>query len=666
MTLKEFAQKYNVDPQELFDILIFEKFPIATIDDEVDTVICQYLVETTGLKAKKTKAKAGKQIKQNAQKSQNRNVNTKYSNNKENNKEEESHSIILESKTIGDLAFQSKVPVSAFINYFLKKGKLYSIHHVLTIDEIKEFAHTHAIAIEASTIEQNKQEKKEIVPHQKNILNTKGTNSRPPIIVIVGHVDHGKTSLLDFIRKQSVAKAEKGGITQHIGAYTVNRHNKDIVFLDTPGHAAFTALRERGASIADIAILIIAAEDGIMEQTKESIKMLQAIGTPIIVAITKIDKIKGERNFDKIFQQLTEYSIVPELWGGNVSCVGVSSITGEGIPELLDIINLTAELIDIKTNESVQPEGYILESKIEKGRGGVATVILYQGTLKIGDYFSVEDVSGKIVSLRDSTGTFLQSIKPSYPCIVGGFDSLPMVGGILKVATLKDVKKNIESSKEKQREQKQQNSRQELLKEQFPYRIIVKADVYSSLQAIIAAINKIKVDSDYVPVIMNASVGNILEADFDSAATSGSVVYAFGVKVDNNVKEIAEQKGVTIKHFDVIYHLLEHIESELIRKKHPVFIKKKIGELLALKIFDIKNLGIVIGFRVLSGIVKSHSEVSIIRNNHEVGSGTIKTLQKDRESVKELSKGHEGAILVDGFSDWHEQDKIEVYIKIAE
>lgn len=659
MTLKEFADKYNVDAQELFDILIFEKFPIATINDEVDTVICQYLIETTGIKQKKKSFKStGNKNKYNKEIYKKKECEKDNDNNKK-------QQIIVESKKLGVLAQESNIPASAFINYFLKKGKFYSINQILLESEIIEFAKEYEISfVEKNTLKEQVDEN-----HITKIKNKNESSitkiTRPPIVVIAGHVDHGKTSLLDYIRKKSVAKSEKGGITQHVGAYTIKNKGKDIVFIDTPGHGAFTSLRERGVSIADIAILIIAADDGVMEQTKETIKMLTKMGTPIIVAITKIDKIKGEPQFEKIYQQLTEQGVVVDKWGGPVSTIAISSLTGEGIADLLDLINLTAEIIDIKTDNNKNPEGYILESKIEKGRGCVATIILHQGILKKGDWIGAETVLGKVSSIRNCKGEFVDNALPSYPYIVAGFDELPEAGMILKSDTQKNIKLYIE---EKKLSKKQKiESKQSVNTNTCLFNVIIKADVYSSLQAIIKSINEIKNDSGYAVNIVTSSIGNILATDIEMASTTGSTIYGFGIKIeDSKTLDFSQEKGVEIKQFDVIYHLLEDIEKEMIKKKDPVYVYKKTGELLALKIFDIKNLGKIVGFRVVQGNVKNQSTVKVLRNNQEIGSGIIKTLQKDRESVKELAKGHEGAIMVEGFSNWQESDTIQVFIKTIE
>lgn len=660
MTLREFAIKNQLNADELLEILVFEKFPITSIDDEIDIRITNYLSDYSS-----KKNKVSKKSKFIGNKKSNKFLNKK-------NKNEEKNIFIpklfLEKTSISKCSKDSGKSVSEIISFFLKNKKLYSINTILSIDEIKELAEYFSI----NPIEIENEIK--IDEKQKNIfienLNEKSKNNnlieRSPIVVVVGHVDHGKTTLLDYIRKKNVAKSEKGGITQHLGAYEIKNKDKNITFIDTPGHAAFTSLRSRGVYVADIAILVVAADDGVMQQTIESIKMLKNMGSSIILAITKSDKLNILSD-EKIFQQLADNDILVEAWGGNIPHVKISGLKGDGIDELLELINLTSELMDLKTDPTTNGFGFILESKIVKGFGPTATVLLKNGKLKIGDYFYVNDISGKVTNIIDTFGNSLKEVGASVPFLLSGFESLSSAGEILRVADLKTVKKETEENKLRKLNEKNNNTLKITnLEKAKIFNLIIKADVYSSLQAIQQAINNIADKYFYYPLIISSGVGNITESDINTAINSNAIIYGFNVKKESGLDDLIEQFSVKIENFDVIYHLLEDLQSKIEKQKEPQKIQKKIGDLLILKIFYIKNVGTVVGFRVTNGIVKVGTMINIFRDKEKIGEGKVTSLQKDRQYVKELSKGHEGAISVDGFNDWKEEDKVEVYIEIYE
>lgn len=653
MILKEFAKKYHLDPQELLDLLIFEKFPIQSIEDEIDDRLLKYLLEYTNKKNKFTKNKKNYQ----------ENKYNSYSRFNKPTEKKEQLVLLNKSYSIAECMTETKLLASQFISFFLKRKKLYSINSILSQEEVKEFAAENNIAIiEKKEILINESTQKTI--DKKSIgsnVDISNTEMRPPVVVVVGHVDHGKTTLLDTIRKKHVAKSEKGGITQHVGAYQVTWHNKEITFLDTPGHEAFTALRMRGITIADIAILVVAADEGIKPQTIESIRMLKELKVQIILALTKIDRDENA-NYDNIFQKMTSYDLIPEVWGGNIPVVKISAIKNIGIEELLETIVLLSDITDLKIKTNVPAIGYILETNMSKGKGIVATILLQEGRLKIGDGFVVQSTWGKVNTIIDSHGKAIKEALPGCPCIISGFSSFPKVGAYLQQSDLKLAKKQAEEYALS--ENKKNDSQNIFLNNKKPYNIIIKTDVFSSLQAIEKSIQVLQQDQNatYCPVVISQEVGEVNENDINYAINCHSAIYLFNIKktTQNDLLQLIERHHIKIYSFDVIYHLLEHIEKEINEDKHKELVLKKIGDLLIIKIFQIKNFGLVIGFKVVQGIAKLNAPVLIYRNKLLIGKGTIKTLQKDKNAIKELTKGNEGAMSVLGYSDFVDGDSIEV------
>jgi translation initiation factor IF-2 len=653
MTLKDFAVKYNLNSQELLDLLIFEKFPIQTIDDEIDSRLLKYLLEYTN---KKNKNK----FPQKNKKYDNINISTDEQKEKKMSKRE----IFLydEPLTINQCIELTNISASEYINFFLKKKKLFSINSLLKKEEVLLFAEENNIPIVQREITVNN--KTEEILDKK--INLTGTEKRNPIVVIVGHVDHGKTTLLDTIRKKSVAKSEKGGITQHVGAYEVEYDNQSITFLDTPGHEAFTALRSRGITIADIAVLVIAADDGVKPQTVESIKMLKQLKVNIIVAITKIDRVEN-KNFDHIYTNLTSYDLVPESWGGNIPVVFICAPKEEGIPQLLETILLIADIADLKTDTNSNASGYILETKIEKGKGIVATILLQQGKLIIGDSFYCNGVWGKIISCIDAHGKNSKIILPGKPYIISGFSDFPEVGGHIIQSNLKVARKNAEEYKNTALTQKNNLQQKNIVgnDSKKPYNIIIKADAFSSLQAIEKAIENFQANIDffYSPIVIYQSLGEITENDINIAINSNAVIYLFNIKKNSNkeLNDLIEKNKINILHFDVIYHMLEHIEKEIKEEKNKEPLLKKIGEVIVLKLFLIKGIGQIVGVRVVQGIVKIGAMAMVYRNKILIGKGLIRSLQREKQSVKELTKGHEGAFSLPAVASLKEEDIIEIY-----
>jgi translation initiation factor IF-2 len=658
MTLKDFAIKYNINSQELLDLLIFEKFPIQSIDDEIDNRLLKYLLEYTNKKQSKTLQK-NKKYKY----SQTNNSYSKNTENKEKKTVKKEFFLYSIPMTIAECVNLTDFSPSHYINFFLKKKKLYSINSLLSTDDIIAFSEEHNIKIIDKEIEKT---------NESNIIEKKathGTELRNPIVVVVGHVDHGKTTLLDTIRKKSVAKSEKGGITQHVGAYEVLYNNKAITFLDTPGHAAFTALRTRGITIADIGILVISVEDGIKPQTVESIKILKELKVNVIVALTKIDRIES-KNYDNILTQLTTFDLIPEVWGGNIAIIPICAPKEQGISELLETILLISELADLKTNTLINASGYVLETKMEKGKGIVATILLQEGKLKIGDYFYCDDIWGKVTSCFSMQGESIKEMLPGKPYSINGFNDFPEVGGNLIQGDLKTVKEKSDFNKNNKLKEKSnlQQKNSLLNNNKQIYNIIIKADVFSSLQAICQAVETLKDNNTmfYAPIIMHQGLDEITENDINIAINTKSVIYRFNLKkqINKEIVDLIEITKILVISFDIIYHLLEHIEKEIKEEKNKEPVLKKIGDVFVLKLFAIKNIGQIVGFKVTQGIIKVGAIAMVFRNKTLVGKGTIRSLQKEKMSVKELTKGNEGAFSLPAINNFQLEDVIEIYSEL--
>lgn len=564
--------------------------------------------------------------------------------------------LIVVAMSLGEFAEKTGLPVGELIVTLLKQGKVCTINYILSADKVSELAATHDI----ETVVPVSHKKKAVAKEDEDRGLGKNTGDlRLPVVVVMGHVDHGKTSLLDFIRNSRVASREKGGITQHLGAYKAETSHGDLIFLDTPGHAAFSKIRQRGASVADKAILVVAADDGIMPQTIESIKAIKELKIPLIVAINKVDKVDKTR-LEIVKRQLTQHDLLPEEWGGDIVCVPISAKTGEGISDLLEMVALQTELMELKAVKDTPAQGYVLESKLEKGRGPVATVLCRQGTLRVGDFFSAGSVKGKVTSLTNSEGGRCKEVGPSTPVSVTGFDELPPVGELFRVISQ-------ESYRRERGEKQVRSSLSSRLasvegKEIVP--LIVKADTNSSLEAVLEGIEKLSKEGDRTFFVVHSGIGNILESDAILAETTSAAIVGFYVKADNRALSYARKARVNMQVFPIIYKLFEDLEGRLKKDKKQIMERAKIGEALVLKVFDIKKLGVIAGCQVREGRFSAAGEVIIRRGRKEVGKGKIKSLQRDKKVVKEVHTGFECAFLVEGFEDWRVDDTVECYLEV--
>jgi len=492
---------------------------------------------------------------------------------------------------------------------------------------------------------------------------------RPPVVTVMGHVDHGKTSLLDAIRQTHVTEREAGGITQHIGASIVNVSNKKIVFLDTPGHEAFTSMRARGAQITDIAILVVAADDGVMPQTVEAVNHAKAAGVPIIVAVNKIDKI--DSNPERVKQELTEYGLIPEEWGGDTIFANVSALNGTGINELLEMVLLVAEMQELKANPNRKAKGTIIEAKLEKGRGPVATVLLQKGTLKVGDAVVAGTSYGRVRAMLDDKGKRIKKAGPSMPVEILGLSEVPDAGDVLySVEDDKKARVIAENRQDKMRREQIKSNQKVSLDDLFErikqgevkdLNIIIKADVRGSIEAVKQSLEKLSNEEVKVNPI-HGGVGAITESDIMLASASNAIVIGFNVRPNNTAIEVAKRESVDVRTYRVIYNAIEDIEAAIKGMLEPEYQENVIGRAEVRATFRVPNAGTVAGIYVQNGKITRNSKIRLLRDNIVVYEGSIASLKRFKDDVKEIATGYEGGLGIEGYNDIKDGDVIEAYI----
>jgi translation initiation factor IF-2 len=497
----------------------------------------------------------------------------------------------------------------------------------------------------------------------------KDLKPRPPVVTVMGHVDHGKTSLLDAIRETNVTAQEAGGITQHIGASQVEINGKSIIFLDTPGHEAFTAMRARGAKVTDIAVLVVAADDGVMPQTVEAINHAKAAGVPIIVAINKIDKPTA--NPERVKQQLAEYNLIPEEWGGDTVFVNVSAKTREGIDHLLEMILLVAEMSELKANYTAKARGVIIESKLDKGRGPVATVLIQRGTLKVGDPILAGTAYGKVRALFDSRGKKIKSAGPSIPVEVVGLSEVPNAGDILRVVSSeKEAKEVAENRKQLHRETELTTPQKISLNQLFEkmqkgevkeLNIIVKADVQGSIEALKQALEKCSTDQVQVKII-HCGVGAITESDIMLASASNAIIIGFNVRPDSNAKKLAEREHIDIRTYRIIYDVVDDIQAAMKGMLEPQYEEVVLGRAEVRALFKVPTVGVVAGCFVTEGKITRNAQIRVLRHGVVVHEGRIASLKRFKDDVREVVSGFECGIGLEKFNDIKERDVLEAFI----
>ncbi len=563
-------------------------------------------------------------------------------------------SISLRQMTVGELSQAVGVQVSEIILLLLRWGVVAPKNHALAENLVARVAQHYQIEIVQPVAAQ---ERPHIGTNIATGVSFQGRlQERRPIVTVLGHVDHGKTTLLDFIRKTRIAAREKGGITQHLGAYEAETPRGNIIFLDTPGHEAFSKIRQRGIRVADIVILIIAADDGVMPQTVESIKRAKSMHVPIIVAINKVDKV-DQRRIDVVKRELSQHDLLVEDWGGDVVCVPISAKTGLGVDALLEMIILQAQLMELRADISGHAKGYVLESRLEKGRGPVATLISQHGTLTVGDYIVSSSTGGRISSIVDSAGARLSSALPAIPVQVAGFENLPEAGDYFEVVAREEYRAAV------QRIQSNKAVVAEKFHTEGAMNIILKTDTDSSKEALIEAIAKLSKKSESGFNILHAGIGNISEGDVEHAYNTGASLVGLHVKIETNAMLLAQRKHVTVSLFDIIYKLLEDLEQRDASTKKVVMVRVKIGEAEVIRVFDIKNIGIIAGAQVKDGRIVREGILVVSRAGRKIGEGKLRSLQREKRSVKEVHQGYECGFMIEKYDDWAIGDKVECYIE---
>ena len=565
---------------------------------------------------------------------------------------------------VGELASRMKKTGAEVVKTLMKNGVMASLSDVIDFD-------TAAIIAEELGC---KVEKEVIVTIEERLIDTaedkeEDLEPRAPVVVVMGHVDHGKTSLLDYIRNAHVAAGEAGGITQHIGAYQVNVQGKTITFLDTPGHEAFTAMRARGAMITDVAILVVAADDGIMPQTVESINHAKAANIPIIVAINKMDK--PEANPERIKEQLTKYELVPEEWGGETIICPISAKTGMGIDNLLDMVVLTAEMRELKANPNRSAHGAVIEARLDKGRGPVATLLVQNGTLKQGDVIIAGTAVGRVRAMTSAKGEKLTEAGPSVPVEIIGMGEVPGAGDDFHaVADERMARELVEQRKHEQKMAASAPVGKVSLEDLFSQikqgemkdlNIIVKADVQGSAEAVKASLEKLSNEEVRVRVI-HCAVGAISESDVMLATTSNAIIVGFNVRPDNNAKESAARNNVDMRMYRVIYDCINEIETAMKGMLAPKFKEVELGQAEVRNVFRITGVGMVAGCYVTNGKMQRGAQMRLLRDNIVIYDGAIASLQRFKDSVKEVAQGYECGITFEKFQDIKEGDVIEAYL----
>ena len=574
---------------------------------------------------------------------------------------------IPEKITIRDLAEKMKVPASTLIKELFMKGEMVTVNHEIPFEKAEEIAMDHDILCEkeekedviGNLLAEDKEDEKDMVP-------------RPPVVCVMGHVDHGKTSLLDAIRHTHVTDKEAGGITQHIGAYMVSINGKKITFLDTPGHEAFTAMRMRGANSTDIAVLVVAADDGVMPQTDEAINHAKAANVEIIVAVNKIDKPGA--NIDRVKQELSEYGLVAEDWGGDTIFCPVSAKTHEGLDNLLEMIQLTAEMHELKANPNRLARGLVLEARLDKGRGPVASILVQKGTLHQGDFIACGAAHGKVRAMTDEKGKRLHKATPSMPCEIIGLSDVPEAGEVLMAFdTDKEAKEFAsvfvtEGKKNLIEETKTQMSLEDLYKQikegglkELP--IVVKADVQGSVEAVSQSLQKLSNDEVVVKII-HGGVGAITESDVSLAAASNAIIIGFNVRPDASAKKMAEQQKVDIHLYNIIYEAIEDVERALKGMRAAVYEEKVQGHAEIRQMFKSSSAGNIAGAAVKDGIIQKTSKVRVFRGEEKIYEGDLASLKRFKDDVKEVREGFECGLVFKDWGDFEVGDTVEAYTMV--
>ena len=578
------------------------------------------------------------------------------------NTDDETIVLYTEGMSVADLANVLNKNVAEIIKKLMSLGKLMNLNASIDFETAEILALEYGKTLKKDTTRDEANfEELEIIDEEKDL------RERPPVITIMGHVDHGKTTLLDTIRKTNVVAGEAGGITQHIGAYQIIYKDKPITFIDTPGHAAFTEMRARGASITDIVIIIVAADDGVMPQTKEAIDHAKAAGVPIVVAVNKIDK--PDANPDRVLTEMSQNGVTPDIWGGDTLFVNISAKTGQGIDELLDNLLLIAEMQELKANPNRYASGTVIESRVDKSLGVVSTVLIQNGTLRLGDAVVVGNYAGKIRTLKNDKGENLVEASPSMPVSITGISESPSAGD--KFMAFENEKKARAISEERKLAAKKRNnggntsvSLDDLFNRieagEKEINVVLKADVKGSEEAVKNSLTKLDVEGIRVNVI-RSGIGAISESDVVLAAASKAIVIGFNVRPNNKIYEYAKEKGVDIRLYNIIYKVVEEMEAAMKGKLEPIYEEKVLGQAEVRKLFKFSKVGTIAGSYIISGIVRRDAKARVIRDGVVIYDGNINSIAREKDQVKEVKQGIECGITIENYNDIKEGDIIEAY-----
>ncbi|HAR84218.1 MAG TPA: translation initiation factor IF-2 [Clostridium sp.] len=678
----ELAKELEVTNKELISVLM-EEFGVEaknhmSVIDEEDADLIKELYEEQKKEAAEKKEiieEYESKINEDISKQQRKNSKMRKGGNKRNEeKVDETPDEVIEMEqtiVVKDLADKLKKPVVEVIRALIFQGVMASVNQEIdfnTAEKLVDSFGSIAVLKEQNVGDIAKEQEDEIDEIEEEASEAKETK-RPPIVTVMGHVDHGKTSLLDAIKKSKVTATEAGGITQHIGAYTVDVNGERITFLDTPGHEAFTSMRARGAQVTDIVILVVAADDGIMPQTVEAINHCKAAEVPMIIAINKMDKESA--NPDRVKQELTEYGLVSEDWGGDTICVPVSAHTKEGLDNLLEMITINAEMLELKADANRRAKGTVIEAKLDKGRGPVASILVQNGTLKSGDSIIVGTTYGRIRAMIDDKGKTTKAAGPSMPVEILGLSEVPAAGDRFTVVRdEKTARIMAESRKEKIRQDHFQTSNRVSMENLYnqiqegkvkELSVIVKADVQGSAEAVKQSIEKLSTDNVKVRVIHGA-VGAITETDVSLAYASNAIIIGFNVRPDNNAITVAERDNVEIKTYRIIYDALDDIKSAMIGMLEPEYKEVITGRCEARQVYKISNVGTIAGCYVLNGKITRNCKVRVLRDGIVITESTLASLKRFKDDVKEAAAGYECGLSIEKFNDIKEGDIIEGYI----
>ena len=562
-----------------------------------------------------------------------------------------------EGMSVSELANKIGVPPTEIIKKLMSLGVMMTMNSSLDFDMAEIIVGDYQKTLKKeSSLDETNFEELEISDDQAALV------ERAPVVTIMGHVDHGKTTLLDTIRKTNVVAGEAGGITQAIGAYQINYNNKKITFIDTPGHAAFTEMRARGASITDIVIIIVAADDGVMPQTKEAIDHAKAAGVPIIVAVNKIDK--PDANPDRVLTEMVENGITPEAWGGDTMFVNISAKTGQGIDELLENILLISEIQELKANPNRYATGTVIEAKLDKNKGVIANLLIQNGTLRLGDPIVVGTVQGKVRTLKNDKGESLVEAEPSMPVSITGLSEAPQAGDKFMAFESEKKAKSVAEQRTLKAKANQGKENKSLSLDELFNRINEGtkeiADVKGSEEAVKNSLLKINVEGVKINII-RSGIGTVTESDIVLAEASNAIIIGFNIRPDNKTMEYAKDKNVEIRLYNIIYKVVEEMEAAMLGKLDPEYEEKVLGEAEVRKLFKFSKVGTIAGSYVTSGIIKRDAKARVIRDGVVIYDGNINSIAREKDQVKEVKQGLECGITIENFNDIKENDKIEAY-----